>query len=377
MSAVPRCDGSCNSAPRSTDLAKLRITGSAAYVLFPTADASAAAIVVTMSSRPVALAPRIALVGAAALWGTALSGTKFALGGFGPLTLLAAELVAGAAFLGGIAMRRTGRLPVPWPMAAVLGLLEPGLAYVGETVGLNRTTAANASIIGGMEAACVVLLAWLVLRERAGRTLWLAVAAGALGLVVLEQGGGGPAWPGVGDLCVLAGVLCAAMYTIVARRLDSAYDPVVVTTRQFTVAALAVLPVAVGAWCSGAERFPDRVAARYWLAAVLVGIGGFAGSFLIYNWAITRVEARTAAVVLNLIPVFGLVSAVLWLREGLTPGRIAGGALITASVVVFTRAEMRAGAEPTPDTVMPQPPVVAAIGSGPPSPQSGQPTPIG
>ena len=42
-----------------------------------------------------------------------------------------------------------------------------------------------------------------------------------------------------------------------------------------------------------------------------MGIGGFALSFLLYNKAITQVDAGTAAVVINLIPAFGLISAVV------------------------------------------------------------------
>ena len=36
-----------------------------------------------------------------------------------------------------------------------------------------------------------------------------------------------------------------------------------------------------------------------------VGVLGFAVSFLLYNWAIALVDARTSAVILNLIPSSG------------------------------------------------------------------------
>ncbi len=43
---------------------------------------------------------------------------------------------------------------------------------------------------------------------------------------------------------------------------------------------------------------------------------------------------------MNLIPVFGLASAVLWLGDSLTVARILGAILIGLSVTIFTAAEL-------------------------------------
>lgn len=292
-----------------------------------------------------------ALVVAAAMWGVATSGTKYALAGFAPLTLLAVQLAAATVVLWIVLVvrgLRTGSgwrpvrwTPAQWRLPLVLGLLEPALAYIGDTLGLARTSAANASVIIGLESTFVVLLAAVFLRERVTRNLTLAVLAGLLGLVALEQ----VSWmsgPGLGDLLVLGGALSAAGYTIVARRVDEDCDALALTARQFTVAALIVIPAAMIAWTSGSEAVPTHVAARMWVAAALVGILGFALSFLIYNWAIVVVEAGSAAVIINLIPAFGLISAVAWLGEELTTARLLGAGLITASVATFTLAEVRA-----------------------------------
>ena len=143
-------------------------------------------------------------------------------------------------------------------------------------------------------------------------------------------------------------MLSAAGYTIVARGLDADSDSLTVTAHQFAVATLAVLPIAIMAWTSRAEPVPTDVPARYWLVAALVGIGGFAVSFLLYNKAITQVDAGTAAVIINLIPAFGLVSAIVLLGDGLSAERLVGAGLITVSVVLFTCTRPEPGAEPEP-----------------------------
>jgi len=62
------------------------------------------------------------------------------------------------------------RPPPSWPIAVLLGLLEPALAYLGDTFGLSLTSAADGAIISGLESALVIILAALVLGEAVSRT---------------------------------------------------------------------------------------------------------------------------------------------------------------------------------------------------------------
>lgn len=281
-----------------------------------------------------------ALVVAAALWGAAASGTKFALRGFAPLTLLAVELAAATAVLW-LVVVLTGRRARPdWRLAIALGVLEPALAYVGDTVGLARTSASNAVIINGLESTFVVLLAAAVQRRRPSARLTVSVVVGLVGLLVLEHVDE-LTTPRSGDALVLAGTVCAAAYSLVAATIDPGVDCLVLTAAQFSIATVLVAPVAVIAWTAGGEAMPTGVAPQYWVAAALVGAAGFAASFVLYNTAAGTADPRTAAVVVNLIAPFGLLVAVLWLDESLTAPQVFGAALIVASVATFTRAELR------------------------------------
>ncbi len=80
---------------------------------------------------------------------------------------------------------------------------------------------------------------------------------------------------------------------------------------------------------------------RFWLVAVLVGAGGFGLSFLLFNMVIVQVDAGRAAVILNLIPVFGVASAVIFLGEGMAPPVGLGAVLIGSSVLYFAIADHR------------------------------------
>jgi O-acetylserine/cysteine efflux transporter len=304
-----------------------------------------------MSSR----APVLALVVAAASWGVATTGTKYALQGFGPLSLLSFELTLAALVLGAVVAVRGFRRPACLARVALMGLCEPALAYLSETIGLTRTTATNAALLQGLECVFVVILAALLLREAIGRSVAVAIVLATVGLVVLE-GGGGLTGPGVGDALVLLGALSAAAYTILARGLDPDDDPLSVTALQFGVASLVSLPLGIGAVATGSERMPSQIEPRFVVVAALVGVVGYGASFVLYNRAITTVRAAPAAVIINLIPAVGFVSAVVLLGEPLTPYDAGGALLICASVGMFTLLELReADAEATVELPSPRP----------------------
>ena len=147
-----------------------------------------------------------ALMVAATSWGIATTGTKYALGGLDPLTLIAFELLLAALVLWLIVAVRGFRRPSSLVRVALMGLCEPALAYVSQTLGLTRTSATDGALIQGLECVFVVVLAALLLREPISRAVAMAIALATVGLGVLE-GGGGLAGPGVGDALVLFGAL--------------------------------------------------------------------------------------------------------------------------------------------------------------------------
>jgi O-acetylserine/cysteine efflux transporter len=286
----------------------------------------------------------LGLMMASVLWGGAVCGTKYALGGFAPVTLLTVALVAAAAVLWTTLLIRGYRAPRVWWLPVVLGLLEPALAYLADTLGLSMTSAIHGALLSGLESALVVVLAVVVLREVITAAAALAVLVALAGLTVLA-GTGGSHGTATGDLLVAGGVLSASLYTIVAKRFDDGSDPLSLTTWQFTVAAVAAGGAAATRWATGGEPLPAAVPARFWLAAALVGVAGYGVSFLLFNSVISRVAATQAAVVLNLIPVFAFAGAVVFLGEGVTSADVIGAALVGASVVYFTAADHRAARE--------------------------------
>jgi O-acetylserine/cysteine efflux transporter len=281
--------------------------------------------------------PVPALILASAMWGGAVSAVKFALGGFDALTLLSIELLAATTVLWAALIASGYRPPRSWAVAVVLGVLEPGLSYLLEATGLTQTGAVDGSLIAGLEPALVVLLAALLLREAIGIPAVLAVVVGLGGVALIVDSGG--ASSAIGDLLLAAGVLAASLYSIVAKRFDDDSDALAVTVGQFTAASILCGSILAGRTAI-TGTMPDLTAASgYWVVAVAVGVLGFGATFLVYNRVLFTCEAGWTAVVLNLIPVFGLLAAVGILGERLSARSGLGALLLGGSVGAFCALE--------------------------------------
>ena len=278
---------------------------------------------------------QLSLILAAVGWGSATTATKYALGGFGPSTLLLVKLAAAAAVLWAVVavhglprVERKGRF-------AWLGLFEPTLAYGALTLGLSYTTATNASLLGASEACFVVALAAVFLKERLSARALVGLLLAVVGVLLIEQIFTVSADLNVGDLLVLGGNLAAAIYVILAAKVAPTVDALSLTAYQFAFGTALSLPFALWQWASGREPLPTDVDLIYWTVAALIGGVGFAGSFLLYNYVIRFVPAGLAGVTLNLVPLFGVLTAILFLGEQLSVWTVTGGIAVLAGIMLF------------------------------------------
>jgi len=275
--------------------------------------------------------PATGLLAAAALsWGLSTVLSKLALRQLAPLDVLGIELVIGTAFVWLVLLARGGPASLrQWKRFALLGLLEPGLGFVLADYGLARTGASQGALLLACESLFAIVLAWIVLGERVRGRIGIAVAVGFAGslLVGLEPGGGINSVLGHG--LVLASSAAAGASAVMARRVasDDGADPVTVTAVQLLTATVVAAPlIAVGA-ATGHSHLASADGPPL-LAAVATGAAGSALPFLLYKLAIRDTTVTPAALILNLIPVFGAGLAIAILSERPSVPELAGGALV-------------------------------------------------
>jgi drug/metabolite transporter (DMT)-like permease len=267
--------------------------------------------------------------------------TKGALSDVPPLTLLVVQLAVSVAFLWVVVGLQRMRVSLGKEaiQLGMIGLLNPGIAYTFSLLGLTLTTASMSTLLWAAEPILILGLAWLILCERLTPSL-LALSALAIFGVLLVAGidpRAGYNSSLVGNLFVLAGVGCCALYTVLTRRIVSALEPLVVVALQQTVAfvwALAIWPIEL---LNGGSAALAAIPSSAWLWAVVSGILYYALAFWFYITGLKQTPAGLAGLFLNLIPIFGVAGAYVFLGERLSPVQWIGAILILAAVVGITR----------------------------------------
>ncbi|MEV6804742.1 DMT family transporter [Streptomyces sp. NPDC017082] len=293
------------------------------------------------------LRPYGALIVAAGSWGVATAVAKYAVDGIGAFTTFFIEVGVAAAVLWAAMLWVRPRRTVPLRHFAFLGLLEPVVAYGALDLGLQRTGAADAALLDGLQSAMVLVMGVVFIKEAVSRRSVAGVLVGTVGAALLT-GAHFSVDVGIGNGLVLLGSLGASASVIVVSRLAAGASALELTAYQFGFGFLFGIPVIAVVWGTGAEPIPGAAELSHVGAAAAIGLVGFALAYLAYNYAIPQVPVGVAGMALNLIPLFGVAVAVLWLGEDLSVLKLTGGALIVAGIALFPYASDDAAATKSP-----------------------------
>jgi len=288
------------------------------------------------------------LVVAAACWGVDTTLSEYALRQLRPADVLLVQTVVGAAglWLLLLASGSYQRVASTRPYLG-LGLIEPGAAYLLLDLGLRRTNAVSGGILLSTETLLAIAICVIVLREAFRLRTAVALVAGVAGTILVVAGGSHGTQVLRGDLLVLAGAAAAASYYLVAPGLPVG-DHVLTGTAYQLLASVAVA-VAFAAWTwSTKGSLLLAASAGHLSAAGATGIIGISIPFFLLNRSLTSTSASTAALVLNLVPVFSVISAMLLLGERLSLLAAAGGAVIIGGLLILLGSTVRDLLAPTP-----------------------------
>ncbi len=300
-----------------------------------------------------------AIVVASLGWGTGGVATRVALEeGVGPYALATYRTALAAAAVVAYLLLRGRTLPrdrLVWRVGSVMGLFNLAAPFVLFTLGYQYASAGFIGLLAALIPLATAVMAHVLLpdeRLTAGRVVGLAVALGGVG-VLLASGDSGLAEGGRPVLAFGLGVgavLAIAYAGIYAKRYAGRYEPLEVSTAQFTVGTLLLL-VAM----TVTEGAPVNQTAYAWSMLVYMALASTFVPFATFYWLLRRVSATFASVIGYVVPLVAVVAGWLLLDERLEPGIVVGGALILVGVVITDRLEGRAAHRP---------PVVASSAAG-------------
>jgi len=244
------------------------------------------------------------------------------------------SLVATVLLLAWIFLRKESLFDRDGSLWAGLGA---GALFAAEFVfiyaGLEHTNASRMSVFIYLSPPLTALgLHFLVRGERMARLQWVGVGVAFAGIVLAFSDGFASqkeTWRG--DLCgVIAAILWAATTVLIrATRLSQATASKTLFY-QLAVSAL-VLPLAsVMLGETGISRISPVAITSLIYQGVIVAFA----SYLAWFWLLTRYLATRLSVLAFLTPLFGVLSGVLFLGEGLSARFLLAALLVGAGIVL-------------------------------------------
>lgn len=287
---------------------------------------------------------KLGLLGACFFWAISFIATKVALAAAPPLTVVALRLVISAVCFGGWFLI-TGR-PLPWgglgriKQIFVLSLFGTGLHYGIQTIGLQYTSASNASIYAVTGPISISIIAALFLGEQLTRLKTLGIGLALVGVLVVTGLETLLAFELqaylMGDLLVFASIVMWAMFTIYGKKLSATIGALELTAMTTIIGALWMLPLGAGEILLRGFSLAT-ITLEAWLAIAFLGVTCSFLATLLYFRALERSESQKVGVYLYTVPPMTYAAAVLTLGETLGLNLLAGSLLVLVGVACTER----------------------------------------
>ena len=252
---------------------------------------------------------------AALLFGASTPFAKLLIGEVSPL-LLAGMLYLGSGVGLGVSLvlrriyRKSGEAPmsgipireIPWFAGAIVagGMVGPALLMLG----LSTSSAASASLLLNVEGVLTAVIAWVVFRENADRSIVLGMVLIVAGGVILSlREGAAEITPG--SMLILGACLCWAIDNNLTRKV-STNDAMLVACLKGLLAGACNVILALG---MGTALPPISVVAE----AMLLGFVGYGVSLTLFVIALRTLGTARTGAYFSVAPLFGVaISFMIW-----------------------------------------------------------------
>jgi drug/metabolite transporter (DMT)-like permease len=276
-----------------------------------------------------------ALIGAAVLWGAAPAAIRFSVTRMSASEFVALRSALAAAtllpfvrweLLVGASARDRRRIAI----CCFLG----GGSNLPMAYGLERVSAITGTLITSLEPILILLFGAWSLRRWPQRRVALGSGIAWAGVVVLllpraSLSGAGSSYFLLGAAEVALGALMWSAYTITILPLSDRWGALAATAWTATLGG--VIPVLCPLVVSSELVVPSL---ENWLVIALLALTSTVVAVYLWNYGVVRVRSDRASVALYLVPIAGVLTAVIWLHEHITIGILVSGTAVLVGVAV-------------------------------------------
>ncbi|OGQ83048.1 MAG: hypothetical protein A3F90_19945 [Deltaproteobacteria bacterium RIFCSPLOWO2_12_FULL_60_19] len=205
-------------------------------------------------------------------------------------------------------------------------------------IGLGYTSATNATLVNSTTPVTTALLAWLLIGEKLTARRLSGVLISLAGVAwILSKGSRDALWQfnfNPGDIIVFFATGLWGFYMVMAKPMMQVLSPLALTSITTVIGACFLVPAAL---VELQLRPADIWRMDVLLAFLYLGIFPSFLSFLLWNRSIRTFGPSRASLAYNLLPLFAVLLAVIFLGETIYPYQLVGGVVIIAGVIIGTR----------------------------------------
>jgi drug/metabolite transporter (DMT)-like permease/CheY-like chemotaxis protein len=278
-----------------------------------------------MNNKPASFAA----AGTVLLWASAFPAITVAVRGLGPAGLAVARLAVASGALAAAAPVLGVRRPRlrDLPLIALCGLAGMTGYQLLLNAGERVVSAGTASLLVATAPVYASLLAVAFLGERSSRRRWAgsAVALAGTALIAASHGLGF----GASALVVLAAAVLQGIFHTAQKPLLARYTGFEVTAYAMWAGTVFILP-----WTGSLLRALPHAGAAAVGSAVFLGLAPSAAGFVLWAYAMARMDVGRVTVSLYLVPAAAIGISLVWLGQVPGPAELIGGAIALAGVVL-------------------------------------------
>jgi drug/metabolite transporter (DMT)-like permease len=218
-------------------------------------------------------------------------------------------------------------------LLGLTGIFGYGVFFL---VGMKFTTAAQGAIIAGANPATVSLFAHLIHGERLNKKwkysgfvlsftgIIFVVGVQALLDFRLEYL--------VGNLIIFCAMLTWGLYSAIGKRAMEVMTPLEATASGVMIGTLLF---GIGAIFESFWNLPIMWDLGFWIQVLFLGVFVTFIGFLFYFQGIEKLGATRTAVFINLVPVFGTISSIIFLEEPIYWTFLVGLILVITGITII------------------------------------------
>ncbi|PYZ95051.1 EamA family transporter [Salipaludibacillus keqinensis] len=204
---------------------------------------------------------------------------------------------------------------------------------------LQFTTSSNVAVLETIIPALTVILSAFVLKERLLNVQWFGVILSVMGAIWVVVDGrlfqlASMDW-NIGDGIMIGAIISWSVYSILVKMYMYRFPPFAALFVMTGISLLVLLPFVVGEWLI--FGVPELFQTDLITGLLYLGIFPSFVALILFNRAVDKLGASQSSVFLNLLPVFTMIGAYVWLGEEITTMHITGTAIVILGVTLTTQ----------------------------------------